>query len=140
MATIKLQVVPIYAGFLAIYYVGLTLHVVLTRSDKKIAFGTKGNAVLETRIRRHGNFSEYVPISLILFSFLEINQSSSTFLHSLCISLSVGRFLHTFGLDGTVPKPSPIKMSARVIGMVLTVTSINVAAVTLILSCLELWP
>ena len=54
--------------------------------------------VLAEKIRRHGNFIEYVPIALILIGVLEINGSSPIFLHVLGVALVAARVAHAQGL------------------------------------------
>ena len=63
-------IVPIYAAIFAVMLVVLSLHVAKTRGDVRVAIGDGGNIVLRRRIRVQGNFTEYVPMALILFTFV----------------------------------------------------------------------
>ena len=61
-------IVPIYAAIFAVMLVALSLRVARTRGDVRVAIGDGGNIVLQRRIRVQGNFTEYVPMALILFT------------------------------------------------------------------------
>lgn len=52
---------------------------------------------LEWAIRAQGNFSEYVPITLILFACAEYNKTDWWMLSIFAGMLLCGRFLHAYG-------------------------------------------
>ena len=56
-----LDVSPIYAAVLAIFYVGISLRVGLYRDKVKVYVGDGGEAGLLARVRGHANFAENVP-------------------------------------------------------------------------------
>src|SRR5262245_32970251 len=56
------------------------------------------NMELATKIRRHANFTEAVPLALILLGALELNGASPGLLHGLGIALVVARIAHPLGL------------------------------------------
>jgi len=125
----SISIVPAYGAVLAFFYIFLTFRVVNHRSSKKVSIGAKNHSDLEVAIRAHGNFNEYVPLALILFSFLEFQGKFPTPLyHALSASLTAGRILHFVGLSD---KPTKLQIF-RVVGMVLTLISIATAS-TLIL-------
>ena len=64
-------IVPVYAAVLAFIYIVLSVRVIRARRNAKVAIGTKGNAHLERKIRVHANFAEYVPLALLLATFIE---------------------------------------------------------------------
>lgn len=129
---VKLRIVPIFAAYLAIVYFFLTVHVGMHRYKSNNSLGnSKGDPILEAKIRRHGNFSEYVPIALILLTMLELNEHPDVLIYFLCTTLVVGRTLHIYGLQEGPPKPS-IRMLCRFIGMVSTVLSILIASISLL--------
>ena len=56
-------------------YIGLAFRVIKKRREFKVPVGTGNQSQLETAIRAHGNFSEYVPFFLLLLLTAEINQA-----------------------------------------------------------------
>ena len=56
---------------------------------------------LDKAIRIHGNFSEYMPIALVLLGVLELGGLADTWLHVFGATLVVGRLLHAAGLSKT---------------------------------------
>lgn len=87
-----------YSGILAILYIALTFKVIGLRRKHLIGIGDGANSELAKAIRVHGNFSEYVPIALILFAAFELNGGSAQMLHLLGGLLVTARFLHAIGL------------------------------------------
>ena len=61
----------VVAGILGLIYLGLTLRIIILRNKLGAAFGAGKNDELEISIRVHGNFSEYVPLCLLLIYFTE---------------------------------------------------------------------
>ena len=78
------------------------------------ATGGKNYAPLQVAIRCQGNFTEYVPILLILLGLLEVGGGSAAFLWVCGIILLVGRVLHVIGMNRPAPNPF------RVAGMLST--------------------
>ena len=93
-------ITPLYAGFLAIWFVLLSYRVVQRRGHG-VSLGDGGDQALLRRIRGHGNFAEYVPIILLMIAFLELNQLHPLVLHGLGLSLLVARLLHGIALSFT---------------------------------------
>ena len=95
-------VTPLYAGLLALWYVVLSVRVVGGRRGNKISLGDAGNPHMQRMIRAHGNFSEYVPLILLLMLMLEIGGTTSfVLLHVFGITLVVARALHGIALSFT---------------------------------------
>ncbi len=94
-------VTPLYAGLLAILYLALSYRVVQRRGHG-VSLGDGGDAALLRRIRGHGNFSEYVPLILLMMALLEVGGATSIYLlHGLGITLVVARVLHGVALSYT---------------------------------------
>ena len=91
-----------YAGFLAIMLVVLTKRVVGLRYAKKIGIDTGADKEMIQAVRVHGNFTEYVPIILILMGILELNGTPSIYLHVMGIVLVISRISHAIGLSRTI--------------------------------------
>ncbi len=121
------MITAFYAAILAIIFVFLSVRTLLTRRREKIAIGHGENKALLRAMRVHANFSEYVPISLILIFFLEYLQSKPILIHFLCITLLLGRIIHAIGLSRV-----PENFRYRVIGMALTFTTILSAAICIL--------
>ena len=88
------HVVPLYAGLLALAYIWLALRVVRLRRSRGVSLGDGTDSELLIRIRTHGNFAEYVPISLLLLFMAEVQGAPAWLLHGLCLMLLAGRMLH----------------------------------------------
>ena len=116
-------VVPIYAAIFAVMLVALSLRVARTRGNVKVAIGDGGNIVLRRAIRVQGNFTEYVPMALILFTFLEMQGWPRWLVHGLCLVLLAARILHAYGI---AQEPEDIRLRAT--GMATTAILLVTAA------------
>ena len=122
MATLLLT--GFYASLLGILYIGLAINIIRLRRRFKVGIGTGKNELLAKAIRVHGNFSEYVPLAVILLGCYEINVASAMMLHAIGSILILGRVLHVIGLNRTVGASQQ-----RVIGMLSTFLVILVLAI-----------
>ena len=125
-------IVPIYAAIFAIMLVVLSLRVAMTRGDVRIAIGDGGNIVLQRRIRVQGNFTEYVPMALILFTFVEWHGWPRWVVHGLCLILLAARLVHAYGI---AREPEDIRFRAT--GMATTALLLVVAAMLLLISAVR---
>jgi uncharacterized membrane protein YecN with MAPEG domain len=123
-----MHVVPLYAGLLALLFVGLSIRTLRLRRRLRIAIGDAGNQTMLRAMRAHANFAEYAPIAIVLMYLVEITGGSGAFVHILGASLLAGRIAHAVGVSQVDEK-----YAFRVIGMALTLTSIIAAAVRLLL-------
>lgn len=122
---------PFYAALLTLFYVILTLNVIKNRWRYKQSLGAGKEAQMEKAIRAHGNFAEYVPLVIIMMSFLEWAKESPTILHFFGITLIIGRLAHAIGIGLQAPN------SLRVIGMMATFTCLIGASIKVIIYSLE---
>jgi uncharacterized protein len=122
-----MKLTVVYAGLLALMFVGLSLRTLRLRRTYKVAIGDGGQERLQRAIRAHGNFSEYVPFALLLIFFVESSGVRDGWVHTLALALLLGRIIHAAGLSQVNENPR-----LRVFGMVLTLTSILCAALLLI--------
>jgi uncharacterized membrane protein YecN with MAPEG domain len=99
MSILPLTATPLYAGILALIYVGLSIYVIRARLSKQIGLGTADDPEMLTRTRIHGNFAEYVPMALLLMLALELGGASVVMLHLSGILLVGGRLAHAYGLS-----------------------------------------
>lgn len=122
-----LDVVPFYAGIITLLYAGLTARVINLRRLLRVGIGDGGQHELKRAIRVHGNFSEYVPLTLILLAFAELKGLSGNWLHTAGSVLIVSRLLHALGLGN-----NPGTSKGRFFGSVLNYTVLIASAVYLI--------
>jgi uncharacterized protein len=120
-------VVPFYASLLALLYFILTVRVIRIRRKERMPLGDRGNPRLQRAMRVHANFAEYVPLALILLTFVEWQGSSRLLVHGLGLALLIGRIVHAYGVS-----QEKENYNHRTAGMFLTFGAILVAAVTLI--------
>lgn len=110
----QLPVTLATASVLGIFYVVLSAAVSGERGRSKIGLGTGGemSAALGSEhkasrlliaVRRHGHFSEYVPLSLILLLLLELRGASRPWLLGLAGALVLARLMITAGLGRAAP-------------------------------------
>lgn len=95
-------VTTLYALPLAVIFLVLWASVVKARVATKVSLGDGGDADLLERIRRHGNFIEWVPMVLILMLLAEAAGADSIALHSAGGLLVVGRICHPFGMNAKI--------------------------------------
>jgi uncharacterized membrane protein YecN with MAPEG domain len=102
------------ASILGILYVVLSAAVSAERNRSKIGFGTGAEATaalgsehkaarLLIAVRRHGNFAEYVPISLLLILLLELHRANTNWLYGLAGALILSRLMIAFGMGRAAP-------------------------------------
>ncbi len=122
-----------FSGFFALFYLFLSFRIGYLRGSPvmKLIFAMKEEIPekkLNRNIRAHGNFSEYVPIFLILLLCLEYENTLS-FNYLLVISLifSYGRLAHAICFAFFDSNPF-----LRISGMLCTYFSIGVFGVTLL--------
>ena len=120
-----MMITAFFAGLLGLGYILLTANVIRTRRTASVSLGDGGDELLTRRIRAHGNFAEYAPIALILMGFAELGGAPSFLIYLLGAALIFGRLVHGFALSSLTRRPA-----ARVVGMILTLLVIGVAAVT----------
>ena len=120
----------VYAALLALIYVGLSGWVVAGRVSGDVLHGD-GDAALQKRIRSQANFSEYVPVALVLVALLEAGGAAHVLIQGLLLVLVVARLLHPVGMFA--PKNSPRQFACRGGGIIATFGVILVAAVALLI-------
>jgi uncharacterized membrane protein YecN with MAPEG domain len=112
------------ACLLSLFFVRLTFNVINLRRKLKVSLGTGGHDSLERAIRAHGNFAEYVPMSLLLLACLEFNSAPGLLVWALGIALLAGRVVHAIGINA----PSKGASMNRVRGMVVTLSTLMALA------------
>ena len=106
------------AGALGLVYLVLTVRVIRGRFANGVSLGDGGKAVMQRRIRAHGNFAEYVPLVLILMALIELAGGNRTVLAASGAAVVVGRVLHAIGIE--IPKaPNPYRFLGGMITFLL---------------------
>jgi uncharacterized protein len=100
---LPLPVTLLTASLLALFYLVLVLRVSHGRLSYKISMGDAGNKDMQARVRIHANFSEYVPLILILMGILETSNGNPILLTVIGALLLMFRIFHALGL----PRPAP---------------------------------
>jgi len=128
------------AGLLALAVIPLAMQISLRRialgksagDITEVAFGHGDDATLRRRIRAFGNFSEYVPIALIVVALMELQGGPSLWIWIAGAALLLGRTLHGLGML-YAESPTP-----RAMGMMLTYTAILIPALWLLFGNAEM--
>ncbi|MEJ8473699.1 MAPEG family protein [Roseibium algae] len=127
-------ITPIYAGLLALIYVGLSIWVIALRRKLWISIGDKGSEHLLRRQRVHGNFAEYVPLCLVLMICAELILAPNWTIHGLGLMLIFGRCCHAYGVG-----QEPESLTLRTIGMLLTFATLIAGGLLNIFWSMHMW-
>tara|TARA_B100000768_G_scaffold167733_1_gene172052 strand:- start:277 stop:666 length:390 start_codon:yes stop_codon:yes gene_type:complete len=113
------MITALYASMLGFIYIKLSKNIIRLRRKYNVTLGHKKHADLEQAIRGHANFSEFVPLGLILLACLEINNVHYFVVLSLGGLFFLGRVFHAKSF-----LKEKIDISLRVKGMQFTFWSI----------------
>ena len=133
----KLPVTSLTTAILALVFAILCIRVVRGRLSTKTSLGDGGAGSVATgndaaaspllvAVRAHGNFAEYVPLSLILLALVEAQGGARPMVLGLAAALVVARVAHPFGLGRRSPN------APRAAGFTFNVGMLVVAALYLI--------
>lgn len=124
-----MSVTPLYAPMLALLFIALSVRTLLLRRQLGIPVGHGDSPLMHKAMRAHANFSEYVPLALLIIFFMELKTGETLWVHAACIALVAGRSLHAYGIS-QVQEDFRIRVS----GMALTFTAFFIAIKQLLLS------
>lgn len=93
-----LQITTLYAAPLAVLFLLLWILTTKARAQANLSIGHADGSELHEWVRRHGNFTEWVPMVLILMALSELNGLGPVWLHAAGLLLLAGRILHPIGL------------------------------------------
>jgi uncharacterized protein len=122
-----LSTTAIYAAILGLMLIVLKFRVIGARRRLMVDVLDGGERDVTRRMRVHGNFTEHVPIALILMAVVELNGAETWNIHALGAVLVISRVLHAQGLECI-----PGKSFGRAAGVIGT-TAVIVAAALLAL-------
>lgn len=94
-----MHITLIYAGLLGLLFLLLSFWVVKRRAQFRVMIGEGEAPEMLAAIRAHGNFAEYVPLTLLLMALCELAGVGSLWLHLGGVLLVVGRILHAIGIQ-----------------------------------------
>ena len=93
------RITLLFAALHILLMLVLTWRVVAKRRTLQIGIGSGGDHALERTIRTHANFTEYVPLALLMLGLLELSGVAALWLWGFGTLLLVGRLLHAQGLS-----------------------------------------
>jgi len=88
----------LYAGLLGLMLIALSVQVVMARRRYKVRLGSGTDDAMQQAVRVQANFTEYVPIAVLLLVFSEITGMPSAAVHGAGILLLASRVIHAWGL------------------------------------------
>ena len=94
----SLPITTLFALPLIIIWFVLWIGVTSARSGLNVSIGDASDLALLQKIRRHGNFIEWVPFVLVLMMLNEIQGTGAMWLYTAGTLLVIGRLAHPFGL------------------------------------------
>lgn len=97
-ATRSLKITTLYVLPLGLIWLTLWVIVSSARSKLKCSIGDGNNSALLQKIRWHGNFTEWAPLTLLLMILAEAQGADAAWLHGAGALLLIGRIAHPFGL------------------------------------------
>ncbi|WP_226549935.1 MAPEG family protein [Celeribacter naphthalenivorans] len=95
-----LTLTALYAGLAGLMYLYMSIYVIKQRLNIGQGLGDGGDDTLTRRIRAHGNFNEYAPLTLVLIAGFEAQGAPALLVHLAGIALIVSRGLHAYGMQG----------------------------------------
>ena len=125
-------ITALYASIFTGLFMRLAFDVIKLRRTHRVALGSGGFDDLESAIRAHGNFAEYVPLGLILLGVLEANGGHPLLVVALGFMLLIARFFHAQGLKTA-------DLQKRVRAMKLTFGTLSTLAVVNFLYIFKNW-
>jgi uncharacterized membrane protein YecN with MAPEG domain len=89
-----IPVTALFSSILFFLYYYLAKNVIQIRRKNKIAIGFAKNKELEQAIAAHSNFSQYVPLGLIMMACMELNKIHFSLIFIAGICFTYGRIVH----------------------------------------------
>jgi uncharacterized protein len=89
----------LYAAVLGLILVALSAQVVLARRRHRVRLGVGEEDAMQQAVRVQANFTEYVPLAVLLLVFAEITGLPTAAVHGAGLLLVTSRIVHAFGLS-----------------------------------------
>lgn len=103
MSPLPLPITLATACVLALFYLVLVVRVGHGRFLHRISMGDGDNPDMLIRMRTHANFSEYIPLILILMALLERSKANPMLLAVAGVLLVIFRVMHAIGMPMKAP-------------------------------------
>ncbi|NOI98369.1 hypothetical protein F0240_00790 [Vibrio kanaloae] len=107
------MITALYAALLTVLMIWLAIEVIKQRRINLIAHADGGVESLQVVRSAQSNAMDYIPITVILMGFLEMNGTNVWFIHVLGVAFLLGRVIHAKGILAK-------NLKGRKVGMVLT--------------------
>ena len=95
------KVTLLFAALHVLLVLALAGPIARPRHAHKVGLGDGGDKLLARKIRVHGNFTEYVPLALLVLALLEACGLAAAAVWGFGGVLLLGRLLHAAGLSGS---------------------------------------
>ena len=89
----------LYTALLGLLLIALSVNVVLARRRYRVRLGVGTKEGMQQAVRVQANFSEYVPLAVILLILAELSGLPDAAVHAAGILLVTSRVLHAWGLS-----------------------------------------
>jgi uncharacterized membrane protein YecN with MAPEG domain len=129
-----LPITSVFASLSVFIYIALAFRIIAIRHSQRVSLGTADIPELETRVRQHGNFNEYAPLTLLLMGFAELQEAPNALILLAGLALVAGRIAHCIGLERMAV---PMGLKLRTFGMLSSFITLIVLAITLL--CIALF-
>ncbi|MBV1868521.1 MAG: MAPEG family protein [Marinosulfonomonas sp.] len=126
-----LQITALYGALLGTIMIALSFFVSSMRGKTGISIGDGGDMAMLESMRRHGNFTEIVPMAVILMGLAEVQGAGSGWLHAVGVLLVVGRVAHPLGLSA-----SKMMSPLRIVGSLGTTVAVLISIVLILIPVL----
>ncbi len=94
-----LVITALFGGVYALLIIPMTVAAGLYRGKVGVLFYDGGNDTLRRILRSHGNYLEYMPVTLTLMAIAEINHASDLFLYITGVVFLLARIMHYLTLN-----------------------------------------
>lgn len=94
-----LSITALYAALLMLIMAYLGFKIGSLRGSTGISIFWGDNMEVAVAMRRHANFTENIPMALVLMAIVEINGGNAIFLHVMGVVLVLARIAHPIGLQ-----------------------------------------
>ncbi|HLV49155.1 MAG TPA: MAPEG family protein [Aliidiomarina sp.] len=97
-----LPITSLFAALLTLLLLVLSFRIIAIRRRERIGIGIGESKPLAVAVRIHGNFTEFVPMAVILLAFMEFANASAMMLYICGSVLFLARISHAIGLSKSV--------------------------------------
>ena len=122
----ELPITALFVGLFGLVFIWHSLRVIGARREAGVSLGNGHDtaSTLTKNIRVHGNFAEYIPLTLIMMAVMEIHGMRAEVLYTFGALILIGRILHAQGIQAGSAR--------RVWGMQLTLWPLCIGALMLV--------